>query len=77
MKQFNGFMHGVNLGGWFSQCNHTAERYDNFIKEEDFKTIADIIYMALSLRTDKNALERQKERVLEITNKIYYEQTNF
>lgn len=47
------------------------------LKEEDFKTIADIIYMALSLRTDKNALERQKERVLEITNKIYYEQTNF
>ena len=43
------------------------------LKEEDFKTIADIIYMALSLRTDKNSLERQKERVLEITNKIYYE----
>ena len=39
MKRFNGFMHGVNLGGWFSQCNHTEERYDNFIKEEDFKTI--------------------------------------
>ena len=41
MKIFNGFMHGVNLGGWFSQCNYTEERYDNFIKEEDFKTIAD------------------------------------
>ena len=39
MKKFNGFMHGVNLGGWFSQCNHTEERYDNFIKEEDFATI--------------------------------------
>ena len=37
MQKFNGFMHGVNLGGWFSQCNHTQERYDNFIKEEDFK----------------------------------------
>ena len=41
MKAFKGFMHGVNLGGWFSQCNHTEERYDNFIKEEDFKVIAD------------------------------------
>ena len=40
MKTFNGFMHGVNLGGWFSQCNHTEERDDNFIKEEDFKVIA-------------------------------------
>ena len=41
MKKFDGFMHGVNLGGWFSQCNHTEERYDNFIKEEDFKKIAE------------------------------------
>ena len=41
MKKFEGFMHGVNLGGWFSQCNHTQERYDNFIKEEDFKVISD------------------------------------
>ncbi len=41
MKAFKGFMHGVNLGGWFSQCNHTEERYDNFIKEGDFKVIAD------------------------------------
>ena len=40
MKRFDGFMHGVNLGGWFSQCNHTEERYDNFIKKEDFKVIA-------------------------------------
>ena len=41
MKQFTGFMHGVNLGGWFSQCNHTQERYDNFITEADFKVIAE------------------------------------
>ena len=40
MKEFKGFMHGVNLGGWFSQCNHTEERYDTFITEEDFKTIS-------------------------------------
>ncbi len=39
MKRFEGFMHGVNLGGWYSQCNHTEERYDNFIREEDFATI--------------------------------------
>lgn len=39
MKRFDGFMHGVNLGGWFSQCNYTEERYDTFIKEEDFATI--------------------------------------
>ena len=37
MKQFTGYMHGVNLGGWFSQCDHTEDRYDHFITEEDFK----------------------------------------
>ena len=32
MKKFKGYMHGINLGGWLSQCDHTKERYDNFIK---------------------------------------------
>ena len=32
-------MHGVNLGGWLSQCNHTKERYDNFISFEDIEKI--------------------------------------
>ncbi len=40
MREFKGFSHGVDLGGWYSQCNHTKERYDNFIKEEDFAVLA-------------------------------------
>ena len=39
MKSWNGYKKGVNLGGWFSQCDHTEERYDTFIKEEDFAVI--------------------------------------
>lgn len=39
MKEFKGFMHGVNLGGWLSQCNHTKERYDTFIVEKDIEVI--------------------------------------
>ena len=39
MKAFNGFRSGVNLGGWFSQCVHTEEHYDSFIKDEDFAVI--------------------------------------
>ena len=31
MKIFNGYMHGINLGGWFSQCDYSKERYDHFI----------------------------------------------
>ena len=39
MKTLSGFLHGVNLGGWLSQCNHTKDRYENFIREEDIKKI--------------------------------------
>lgn len=40
MKNFKGFEHGINLGGWLSQCDHSRERYDSFIKEEDFAAIS-------------------------------------
>ena len=39
MRTFEGFQKGVNLGGWFSQCDHTAERYDRFIRDDDFAVI--------------------------------------
>ncbi len=39
MKTLEGYMHGVNLGGWFSQCDHTKERYDHFITEKDIELI--------------------------------------
>lgn len=41
MKRFDGYMHGINLGGWLSQCDHTKERYDTFINEEDVKCISE------------------------------------
>ena len=40
MKQFNGYEHGINLGGWLSQCDHTKDRYENFIKQADIETIS-------------------------------------
>jgi len=39
MREFSGYEHGINLGGWLSQCVHTNEHYDSFITEEDFKKI--------------------------------------
>ena len=39
MKRWKGFEHGINLGGWLSQCDHTKERYDTFIHEEDIEKI--------------------------------------
>ncbi len=35
-----GIMRGVNLGGWLSQCNYSAERLMGFITEADFRQIA-------------------------------------
>ena len=39
MKIWNGYQKGINLGGWFSQCDYSKERYDTFIKDEDFAII--------------------------------------
>lgn len=40
MKKWKGFEHGINFGGWLSQCDHTKERYDRFITEKDFETVS-------------------------------------
>ena len=40
MKQFTGYQHGINLGGWLSQCVHTKAHYDSFITEADIARIA-------------------------------------
>ena len=40
MRSFEGYSHGINLGGWLSQCNHTKERYETFIQEKDIETIS-------------------------------------
>lgn len=65
MIKFEGFMHGVNLGGWYSQCNHTKERYDNFIKEEDFKTIKSWGLDHIRLPIDYNLVETDNGTPLE------------
>ena len=39
-----GFQRGVNLGGWFSQCDYSEERLNNFITEADFCQIAALDY---------------------------------
>lgn len=40
MLKSNGFYKGINLGGWFSQCDYSEERLNNFITEEDFEKIS-------------------------------------
>ena len=39
MKKIEGYTHGVNLGGWLSQCDYSQDRLENFIKREDIEKI--------------------------------------
>ena len=41
MRRWKGYEHGVNFGGWLSQCDHTKERHDTFISEEDVKKVSE------------------------------------
>lgn len=40
MKRFEGYMKGVDLGGWLSQRSQDKDYLDSFISEEDIKVLA-------------------------------------
>lgn len=59
MKKFEGYEKGVNLGGWFSQCDYTEERYQNFIRKEDFAVIKGWGLDHVRVPVDYNLLENE------------------
>ena len=58
MKDF-GFYRGVNLGGWFSQCDYSRERLDHFIEEKDIDVIAGWGLDHVRIPMDYNVLEKE------------------
>ena len=52
-----GIHRGINLGGWLSQCDYSANRLNNFIKEEDFQRIASWPVDHVRIPVDYNVLE--------------------
>ena len=56
MKDY-GFYRGVNLGGWFSQCDYSRERLDHFITEKDIDVIAGWGLDHVRIPMDYNVLE--------------------
>lgn len=52
-----GFKKGVNLGGWFSQCDYSEDRLNNFITEADFKQIADLGFDHVRIPIDYNVIQ--------------------
>ena len=57
MNQFKGFQRGVNLGGWFSQCDNTVKTYEEFIVEEDIKNISEWGLDHIRIPVDYNLVE--------------------
>jgi len=60
MKEWKGYKSGVNLGGWLSQCVHTYEHYDSFIREEDLKVIAGWGLDHVRIPVDYNLIEDEE-----------------
>ncbi|MCR5066605.1 MAG: glycoside hydrolase family 5 protein [Erysipelotrichaceae bacterium] len=65
MRKFEGFQHGINLGGWLSQCDYREERYENFIKEEDIRRISEWGLDHIRIPIDYNLVEDEQGGYLE------------
>ena len=54
-----GFRRGVNLGGWFSQCDYSENRLEHFITEKDLDTIAAWGLDHVRIPVDYNVMENE------------------
>lgn len=49
---------GINLGGWLSQCDHSPNRYENFVTESDFRRISGEKFDHVRVPFDYELLEK-------------------
>lgn len=60
MRTLDGYMHGVNLGGWLSQTDDTSTaHYENFITEDDIAYIASLGLDHVRVPVDYMILEEE------------------
>ncbi|MBQ8567843.1 MAG: glycoside hydrolase family 5 protein [Oscillospiraceae bacterium] len=57
MLKSKGFYKGINFGGWFSQCDYSEDRMDNFITEADFEKVSEWGADHVRLPVDYNIFE--------------------
>lgn len=58
MKRFEGFMNGINLGGWISQYDRPdKEHFDTFITKEDLRRIASMGFDHVRVPVDYPVLQ--------------------
>lgn len=65
MRVFNGYMKGINLGGWLSQCDHEKTTYDTYIQEDDIKRIASWGLDHVRLPIDYELVQNQEGTFME------------
>jgi len=56
---------GINLGGFYSQCEHSKEVYDSFILKEDIKRIKDMGFDHVRLPIDSELIENESTEFIE------------
>ncbi len=60
MRTFDGFLHGVNLGGWLSQTNDfSTAHFEQFITEQDIAYIASLNLDHVRVPIDYMLLEEE------------------
>ncbi len=65
MKKFTGYIKGINLGGWLSQCKHGKLHYDTFITKNDIAQIASWGLDHVRLPVDYELLETETGEYIE------------
>ncbi|MBE6836730.1 MAG: glycoside hydrolase family 5 protein [Ruminococcus sp.] len=65
MRTFEGFIKGVNIGGWLSQCWLKKEHMDTFITEQDFADIKNLGLDHIRLPIDYMLIENEEGEPLE------------
>lgn len=60
MKRWIGYQRGVNLGGWFSQCDYSKDRYEHFITKEDIAELATWGIDHVRVPVDYNLVEEEQ-----------------
>lgn len=70
--RFEGYMAGVNLGGWISQCNMKKEHFDSFITKKDMEQIVSWGMDHVRLPIDYMLLEEDEKPFVYKEEGFYY-----
>ncbi len=71
MREFKGFMKGVNLGGWLSQAFHTESYYSSYIKTADIDELASWGIDHVRVTFDYNVIQKTDGSVIEENFKYF------